>query len=77
MIWIIFIALTVISFIVSKNVEAKFKKYAKIATNGHMTIIHRALRLFDHVVVAVARNGLKNPLFTMDERQELLKELPA
>lgn len=44
------------------------------ATNGHMTIIHRALRLFDHVVVAVARNGLKNPLFTMDERQELLKE---
>lgn len=37
MIWIIFIALTVISFIVSKNVEAKFKKYAKIATNGHMT----------------------------------------
>ena len=44
------------------------------ATNGHMTIIHRALRLFDHVVVAVARNGQKNPLFTMDERQSLLRE---
>lgn len=37
MIWIIFIALTVISVIISKSVEAKFKKYAKIATNGNLT----------------------------------------
>ena len=44
------------------------------ATNGHLTIIHRALRLFDHVVVAVAQNARKGSLFSIDERQELLRE---
>lgn len=37
MMWIIFIALTVISMIVSKNVERKFKQYEQIRTNGGMT----------------------------------------
>ncbi|MCR5822608.1 MAG: zinc metallopeptidase [Bacteroidales bacterium] len=37
MIWIIFIALTVVSMIASKNVERKFKKYAHIATEGGLT----------------------------------------
>lgn len=44
------------------------------ATNGHLTIIHRALRIFDTVVVAVAHNARKSALFTMDERQQLLAE---
>ena len=44
------------------------------ATNGHMDIIERAARLFDEVVVAVARNVGKNPMFTVDERVEMLKD---
>ncbi len=47
--WIVFIALTLISMLASKNVERKFKKYAKIATNGHMTGREVAERmLLDH-----------------------------
>jgi pantetheine-phosphate adenylyltransferase len=42
-------------------------------TNGHLDIIRRASRLFDHVVVAVSRNSQKDPLFTMDERTALLR----
>ena len=33
-------------------------------TNGHLDVIQRAARLFDRVVVAVARNGSKQPLFS-------------
>jgi pantetheine-phosphate adenylyltransferase len=40
-------------------------------TNGHLDVVRRAVRLFDQVIVAVARNDSKTPLFTMAERQEL------
>ncbi|HEV8541438.1 MAG TPA: pantetheine-phosphate adenylyltransferase [Verrucomicrobiae bacterium] len=40
-------------------------------TNGHLDVIQRAARLFDRVVVAVAVNESKNPLFTMAQRREL------
>ena len=39
-------------------------------TNGHMDIIERALCIVDHLVVAVARNAGKGPLFSTDERVE-------
>jgi pantetheine-phosphate adenylyltransferase len=42
-------------------------------TNGHLDIIRRASKLFDKVVVAVLINEKKNPLFTLDERVEMLK----
>lgn len=49
-------------------------------TNGHIDLVERACRLFDHVVVAIAASNRKNPLFTMDERvalaQETLAHLP-
>ena len=49
-------------------------------TNGHLDIVHRAARLFDKVIVAVAKNESKNPLFTMSERLGLVRhsvtELP-
>ena len=49
MMWIIFIALTVISMIVSSNVERKFKKYEQIRTNGGLTGREVAeLMLIDH-----------------------------
>jgi pantetheine-phosphate adenylyltransferase len=42
-------------------------------TNGHVDIIKRALRLFDRVVVAIAVNSRKKPLFTLEERIELIR----
>jgi pantetheine-phosphate adenylyltransferase len=42
-------------------------------TNGHLDVIRRASRMFDHVYVAVARNLEKNPLFTVQERVSLVR----
>ena len=44
-------------------------------TFGHLDIIHRAANVFDKVIVAVLNNSKKNPLFTVDERTKLLKEV--
>jgi pantetheine-phosphate adenylyltransferase len=41
-------------------------------TNGHLDLIHRAAKLFDRVVVAVANNASKNPLFTQAERAAMV-----
>jgi pantetheine-phosphate adenylyltransferase len=41
-------------------------------TNGHLDVIQRAAKLFDHVVVAVANNESKEPLFSLDERRNLV-----
>lgn len=42
-------------------------------TNGHLDIVERASRLFDRVVVAVAKSEAKNPLFSIDERVALVR----
>ena len=42
-------------------------------TNGHLDVVQRAAKLFDHVIVAVAKNEGKNPLFTLEERVELVR----
>ncbi len=41
-------------------------------TNGHLDVIERAAKLFDKVIVAIANNDTKNPLFTLAERRELV-----
>lgn len=46
-------------------------------TNGHLDIIKRASRMFDKVIVAVLINSAKHPLFTVEERVELLKKCCA
>ncbi|WP_442600989.1 pantetheine-phosphate adenylyltransferase [Paenibacillus sp. KN14-4R] len=43
-------------------------------TNGHLDIIHRAAKVFDKLIVAVLNNTSKNPLFTLEERMELLRQ---
>jgi pantetheine-phosphate adenylyltransferase len=43
-------------------------------TNGHLDVIERARKLFDEVVVAVAHNDEKQPLFSLQERLDLLQE---
>ena len=40
-------------------------------TNGHIDLVERASRLFDEVIVAVAANKKKNPLFSTEERVDL------
>ena len=42
-------------------------------TNGHLDLIQRAARLFDRVIVAIASNETKNPLFDKEERVALVK----
>ncbi len=42
-------------------------------TNGHIDVIKRAVKLFGEVTIAVAPNAQKTPLFTVEERVEMLK----
>jgi pantetheine-phosphate adenylyltransferase len=44
------------------------------ATNGHIDIIQRSAKLFDKVIVAVLNNPSKDPLFSVEERVEILKK---
>lgn len=43
-------------------------------TNGHLDLIARASKIFDHLVVAILKNDEKQPLFTVPERVEMLTE---
>ncbi len=43
-------------------------------TNGHLDLIARGSKIFDHLVVAILRNSHKDPLFTVDERVEMLTQ---
>jgi pantetheine-phosphate adenylyltransferase len=43
-------------------------------TNGHLDVIGRARKLFDEIVVAVAHNDEKQPLFSLEERLALLRD---
>ena len=46
-------------------------------TNGHINIIRRGRRIFDRVVVAIARNSSKTPTFTVDERIDTIEKVFA
>jgi pantetheine-phosphate adenylyltransferase len=43
-------------------------------TNGHLDVIQRATKLFSRVIVAVAKSESKHPLFTLEERLELVNK---
>ena len=44
-------------------------------TKGHGDLVERASRLFDHVIIAVAASPKKNPLFPLEQRVELAREV--
>jgi pantetheine-phosphate adenylyltransferase len=44
-------------------------------TNGHLSIINRTLKIFDKLVVAILTNPQKTPLFSLDERISMIKEV--
>jgi len=43
-------------------------------TNGHLNIVERGLEVFDHLIVAIASNPEKNPMFSVEERTAILRE---
>ncbi len=42
-------------------------------TNGHLDIVKRAGKIFDHLVIGVATENSKNPLFSVEERREMIQ----
>jgi pantetheine-phosphate adenylyltransferase len=46
-------------------------------TNGHIDLITRGAKLFEHLTVAILNNPGKNPIFTVAERAEMLREATA
>ncbi|RMF06007.1 pantetheine-phosphate adenylyltransferase [Candidatus Woesearchaeota archaeon] len=46
-------------------------------TNGHLDILSRALKIFDKIIIAVLRNGSKEPLFSVEERMSMIKQVTS
>jgi pantetheine-phosphate adenylyltransferase len=46
-------------------------------TNGHQDLVRRAAGIFDHVIVAIAANPNKTPMFALDKRVELARKVLA
>lgn len=44
-------------------------------TCGHIDILERASKMFDHILLAIANSSRKNPMFTLDERVALAKDV--
>lgn len=57
-----------------KTVKAIYPGSFDPLTNGHLDLIERGSKIFDELVVAVLRNTEKQPLFTPEERKEMLLE---
>jgi pantetheine-phosphate adenylyltransferase len=56
------------------NVVAIYPGSFDPITNGHLDLIQRGSRLFDRLIVSILRNETKAPLFTVEERIEMLRE---
>ena len=44
-------------------------------TNGHLDLIERGSKIFEELVVAILRNSEKDPLFTLEERRDMLEQM--
>ncbi|MBT2969809.1 MAG: pantetheine-phosphate adenylyltransferase [gamma proteobacterium symbiont of Ctena orbiculata] len=44
-------------------------------TNGHSDLVRRASKLFDHIILAIAKNSGKNPAFDLEQRQRLVEKV--
>jgi pantetheine-phosphate adenylyltransferase len=59
---------------VAQRVVAVYPGSFDPITNGHLDLIERGSKIFDELIVAVLRNPEKDPLFTVEERLEMLRE---
>jgi len=57
------------------NVVAIYPGSFDPITNGHLDLIQRGSRLFDRLIVSILRNESKRPLFSVEERMEMLREV--
>ncbi|MGE0406835.1 MAG: pantetheine-phosphate adenylyltransferase [Candidatus Korobacteraceae bacterium] len=60
-----------------KHVTAIYPGSFDPLTNGHLDLIDRGSRIFGELVVAILHNPEKNPMFTVEERREMLEEAAA
>lgn len=60
-----------------KFVRAVFPGSFDPITNGHLDVIKRGVKLFDELIVAVGNSPIKDQLFSLEERVELIKPLIA
>lgn len=60
-----------------KKVTAIYPGSFDPPTNGHLDLIHRGSRIFDHLIVAILRNPDKTPLFSVSDRKRMLEDLTA
>ena len=58
-----------------KNVIAIYPGSFDPLTNGHLDLIERGSKIFDRLIVAILQNAEKEPLFTLAERLEMLREM--
>jgi pantetheine-phosphate adenylyltransferase len=58
-----------------KNILAIYPGSFDPVTNGHLDLIERGAKIFDRLVVSILRNFEKEPLFTIEERVEMLREV--
>jgi pantetheine-phosphate adenylyltransferase len=57
-----------------KTVKAIYPGSFDPLTNGHLDLIARGSKIFDHLVVAILKNSEKSPIFTVPERLEMITE---
>ncbi len=57
----------------AKNARGLYPGTFDPVTLGHLDIIKRAVKLVDHLVIGVATNPSKSPLFTLEERMEMVR----
>jgi len=60
-----------------KFIRAIFPGSFDPITNGHLDVIERGRKLFDELIIAIGRSPIKNPLFSPEERVEMITELIA
>jgi pantetheine-phosphate adenylyltransferase len=56
------------------SVKAHYPGTFDPPTNGHIDLIQRGSKIFDHLTVAILNNPVMDPLFTVEERAEMLRE---
>jgi pantetheine-phosphate adenylyltransferase len=57
-----------------KNIKAIYPGSFDPLTNGHLDLIERGSKIFDELIVGILRNSEKDPLFSIEERAEMLQE---